>query len=616
MIQACSDDVVKFFDWLMWTYDVRLPERDRVCEFYLYDFQERLVRAMIKMIDEGLGDLVVTKSRDVGATWLTLGVLVWYWLFRPNFNAHVGSRKAELVDRFGDKNTLFERMRMILDNIEKATPGVVPDGYKQVSGLNKLVNPTNGSVITGEATVKNFARQGRFNVIFCDEFSKVEPNLQDEIWIGTSDASPCRLFVSTSDIVDNRFGQTVYKLKDDIKANIDMITGEFDVDNPHRVWLAKVHWTLHPDKSKDAYYIDNKGVRHEIENPTVNAYRLFLSGERVRSSWYEQEVMRRTLDGSASSREVAQELDMEFTAAGNPVFSRDVIVRGKAGVVAPRDEVELLVDRYPALSFKHVKGGSIRIWERPNVRRPYGLFADCAQCLDTESDYDAFAVIDTIDNCVVCTGMGRWSVNDYAKILCLMGYYYNEALLAVEANDVGMAILTIITGRIGIASQEEFKRLQRSGGMMYNRLYVDWSRESETLKRQARLGWRTTRITKRAMISGLDRLMSEGWIKIPDERFWSQAGAFSNLPGGKVGAIAGNDDMVIAVAGAAAIAPEAKIYRPKPLNFKSSKMRFFEKFYQMVSTGNTDLWDKLHTGLQRVSVNGELTDGYEKRALR
>ncbi len=565
-------------------------------------------------IREGVGDLVIAKSRDMGATWCMLGIVVWNWLFNKNFNAHIGSRKAELVDKFGDKSSLFERIRLILEQINRATPGIVPD-WEKVSGSMKIVNPTNGSVITGEATVKSFARQGRFNLIFCDEFSKTDPVLQDEIWIGTADAAPCRVFVSTSDVVDNRFGKVVYKLKDEPQANINMLTGEMDIDNPHSVWLMQLHWTLHQGKAQDAYYLTDTGKKIPIKPEIPKAYELFLNGEKIRSPWYDSEIRRRTLDGQASSREIAQELDMEFVAAGSPVFSEKAIAYGKANSKPPIGKYVIDPAQYPKLLMKPSDRGEIHLWEKPDKLKPYGIFADCAQCLDTASDYDAFAVIDTVDMRIVATGVGRWSVNDYAKILCMISYYYNEGLLAVEANDVGLAILTIITGRIGIADKEEFKRLQRSGGMMYNRLYVDWVRDSETMQRRSRLGWRTSRVSKRAMISGLDRLMDERWIEVPDIRFWQQAAAFCNLPSGKVGAIAGNDDLVIAVAGAAAIAPEAKLYKPVPLNLKSPFQRVKDKIVDTILKGDIDSWHKSYLGYERLSIGLEVDEDVA-RAIR
>ena len=565
-----------------------------------------MVKSSRHLIDNGLGDLVIVKSRDMGATWVTLGLILWYWLFSPNFMAHLGSRKLELVDTFGDKSTLFERLRLMLEWIDKATPGIVPAGWRKVSGSCRIVNPRNGSVITGEATVSSFARQGRFNLIFCDEFAMVEPRLQDEIWIGTADAAPCRLFVSTANFIDNRFGQIVYKLKDEPKSNINMLTGYFPEDNDNNVWLMKLHWTLHPKKIDGLYYIDEKGQRIDLSLDEKMAYKLFLEGKLLRSKYYDEEVKRRTLDGSATSVEIARELDMKFSNAASSVFDERVVQRGLATSVEPKIRARLLVDRYPEIVFRESENGEVHIWELPNIKKPYGIFADCAQCLDTESDYDAFAVIDPVDNKIVCTGMGRWSVNDYAKILCLMGYYYNEALLAVEANDVGMALLTIITGRIGIASKEEFERLQKSGGMMYNRLYVDWQRESEAMRRQSRLGWRTSRVTKRAMVSGLDRLMSEGWIEIPDRRFWQQAMSFSNLPNGKVGAIAGHDDMVIAVAGAAAISPEARLYKPKPMDFRTPRSKLLARARRMINRVDESEWENLANTLAMVTSNMEI----------
>ena len=53
----------------------------------------------------------VEKSRDSGATWMSAAFAVWVWLFHPGSTVGFGSRKEILVDRAGDLQSIFEKIR-------------------------------------------------------------------------------------------------------------------------------------------------------------------------------------------------------------------------------------------------------------------------------------------------------------------------------------------------------------------------------------------------------------------------------------------------------------------------------------------------------------------------
>ena len=582
-IAKCSQDIVCTFDWLFWTFDARLPIKDRSCEFFLYDFQVTTVREIHEAITEGY-DLPIDKSRDMGATWMILGVFVYNWLFTEGFHALVGSWKEELVDRAGDMNTQFERMRYILRQMDRATPGIVPAGWEKKSAHRKLINPSNSAAITGESTTENFSRQGRYNVILMDEFARIESKVQEELWTGTSDASPCRIINSTPMGMDNKFAEIMIPLKEDGRV-IHPLTGK--KPDKHGTLGLSLHWCLHPNKCANTYCFDNKGEKLSLTQ--TEAYALFMSGTKIHSPWYDREVKRRSRDEDSSPRAVAQELDIDYTASGSLVFAPEDLKAGLAKSSKPLRVIEAMYDRWPEKIIRDNATSSIYMFEKPDPKKRYAVFADAAQALDDQSDFNAFAVMDCIDFKIVCTGMGRWQIHQFSRVLCIIGGVYNQALLAVEANDVGSAVLAIITGRIGFASREEYDQLIESGSMMYDRLYVDWARGAEQLRRTHTLGWRTSRASKRSMISGLDKLISQRQIDIPDARFWQQAMHFLNLPGGKMGARMGHDDLVMATAGVAAIAPEARQFEPIPQGERKTMADVFRK---MLDTGDQSIWRK------------------------
>ena len=59
-------------------------------------------------------DILIEKSRDMGFSWLTLGLFLWRMLHETGFNAGIGSRKKELVDELDSMKALFPKVRFML----------------------------------------------------------------------------------------------------------------------------------------------------------------------------------------------------------------------------------------------------------------------------------------------------------------------------------------------------------------------------------------------------------------------------------------------------------------------------------------------------------------------
>lgn len=156
-------------DWAI-TYNPRVPEL-KTLPFLLFPRQVEFVEFLHGCVmDKECG--LVEKSRDVGATWLCCAYSVWLWLFVPGAAVGWGSRKELLVDRHGVPDSIFEKMRMTLKTIPfwMRPPGFDPRKHMPYM---KIINPDNGSVITGESG-DNIGRGGRTTVYFKDESAHYE----------------------------------------------------------------------------------------------------------------------------------------------------------------------------------------------------------------------------------------------------------------------------------------------------------------------------------------------------------------------------------------------------------------------------------------------------------
>ncbi len=244
--------------------------------FITWPVQDEFAEFLIRAIRNG-EDVAVRKSRDMGATWIIQTVLHWFWQFHPNSSFLELSRKEDLVDTRGDMDSLFEKHRYI----NKMQPRwLLPEATRD--NYMNMENKDNGSSIIGESTNKHAGQGGRKTAVFLDEFGRVDNG--EEIALSTADTTACRIFNSTPTGPGTAFQKLV-------------MSG--------RVQVFPMHWSRHPEKSVGAY---------QKWDPDKN--KVIWTNK-----WYELECERR------DKRDIAQNLDMDFGAAGEVFFDPDEVAR-------------------------------------------------------------------------------------------------------------------------------------------------------------------------------------------------------------------------------------------------------------------------------------------------
>ena len=186
------------------TFDPRNAERglETMMPFLLFPKQREFIDWLHDRW-KGREDGLCEKSRDMGVSWLCVGFGVWMWLFHPGSVAGFGSRKEDLVDRIGDPDSLFWKIRTFI----KLTPAEFrPVGYDEQkhAPFMRIINPENGAVIRGEAG-DNIGRGGRTSIYFKDESAFYERPQQSEAAL--SQTTNCQIDVSTPNGEGNPFYQ-------------------------------------------------------------------------------------------------------------------------------------------------------------------------------------------------------------------------------------------------------------------------------------------------------------------------------------------------------------------------------------------------------------------------
>jgi len=280
------EDIVFAFNAFFYTLDVRKRPNHHL-PFCTYPFQDDVLKKLNWAIEAGK-DLVVEKSRDMGASWMVILTFLHHWL-NPIGGSDflLGSRIEDYVDRKGDMRTLFEKLRYGLYRLPK---WLRPQNFspKKHDNYMKLQNPETGSTIGGESNNPNFSTGGRYAGVLFDEFAKWDV-ADESAWRAAGDATPCRIAISTPNGTGNQF----YALVTD-----------------GRTERIRLHWSLHPEKGKALSCV----WPPPNENEKVSFGGGWKPLEKLTSPWYALECLRR------QSLEIAQELDIDYLGSGNPVF--------------------------------------------------------------------------------------------------------------------------------------------------------------------------------------------------------------------------------------------------------------------------------------------------------
>lgn len=241
-------------DWCL-TYDPRntTPDKPALMPFILFPRQYDFVAFIMQCLRDRESGLV-EKSRDMGATWICCCLSVWIWLFIPGSSIGWGSRKELLIDKLGDPDSIFEKIRIAIRYLPDFFWPKDFDIKKNVSYM-RIINPANGSTITGEAG-NNIGRGGRKTIYFVDESAHLEQ--PESIEASLSHNTDVRIDISSVNGATNIFAR---KRKG---GRIWTCSTKFE-KGVTRVFIFD--WREHPLKTQDWYNrkrekADREGLLH------------------------------------------------------------------------------------------------------------------------------------------------------------------------------------------------------------------------------------------------------------------------------------------------------------------------------------------------------------------
>lgn len=273
---------------------------------------------------------------------------------------------------------LVKRVRTALNHIPKWLL------LAQISADNKLsLELTNGSFVKSSSKSSDAGRSEALSLLVIDEAAHIKGF--DEIWTGikpTVTAGGRIIMLSTPLGMGNVFEQTYH--------GAEAGTNGF---NP-----IIVNWWEHPEYGAGAYVDPETG--------------------KMTSPWFKNETK------GLSVKQIAQEYENAFLASGDTFFE------------AAQISFVLTEQMQP---IERELGGELWIWRRPDSTKRYIITMDGAT--GNGADTSAFHIfeVDSMEQCAEY--QGKLKPREFARIGCEYGRKYNNALMVVENNAVGLAII-------------------------------------------------------------------------------------------------------------------------------------------------------------------------------
>lgn len=194
--------------------------------------------------------------------------------------------------------------------------------------------------------------------------------------------------------------------------------------------------------------------------------------------------------------------DMEaFISTGRPVFDSRMLFRMDLRAQNTKfDYYELQGTRKQNIEAIKVDFSRLKVWEKPEEDIKYVIGGDVAEGKEIaangkEGDYSVLTVVRRDNNKVVARYRGHIDPDQLGDFACRLGWWYNEATIAIEVNNQGLTTV------------------QRLRDKLYRKLYMREQGFDELFEEPtAKMGWRTDKASKFIMISELAKFIRDGVI--------------------------------------------------------------------------------------------------------
>jgi len=435
---------------------------------------------------------IILKARQMGiSTWATSRV---FW--KSYFNSN--NKSVVMAHDGGTSDALFNMSRNTIDNMpEDFKPELIKSNAKEIvfahnnSGYRLY---TAGSPEAGRGTTPTVAHLSE--VAFWLHDAKILAGL----FQGISQAEGTEVILeSTANGIGNEF-QRLWKGA---------------VDGTNEYIAIFVPWFLMPEYARKA---------PEGFERTPEEEKLVVNYQLTNDQLYWRRLKIAESGEIKFKQEYPATPEEAFIVSGSNVFDLEKLQK-----LIPQPIIKQLEFNFGTCLFDEDKRGSLTIYRAPRHDEAFAVGADVA--LGVGKDYSCAVVMDANRKVVAVYRNNYIDPSQFGDLLFYLGRYYNNALLAVESNSMGIATLN------------------RLAQMQYQNMYFQTKMANVSKEESTRMGWRTTSASKPAIIGFLKNAIEQEELMIPDRIMLKELQEYITTDTGSTEAVpGGNDDTVIALA--------------------------------------------------------------------
>lgn len=550
LTRAYARDPRPYIEALLW---IRPKTGGKLIPFRLTKPQQRLLDLVMKMLAEGRPvRIIILKPRQLGFSTLIQALMHWYIQVTRQVNCLTMAHKS------GASKILFQIFLRFQD-------ALLPEFRPMVKARNEAL----GFIEFGNPDPKT---------------REENPGLQSRVAVETAEApdagrSGTVQFLHGSEVAfypNREVLNAMLQAVPDIGAHVDPDTGEW---NPGTFVFLE---STANGASGDFYemcqrarrgegdfvfffvpWFEQEEYRRPVSPEEEQAWRRFKAAHAIGAAWdnrvlkltkeeidlieryhldFGQIKWRRATIATKCQGDVAkfkQEYpsnpDEAFLASGSPWFDLEQVIRAKEAAERRPEPERFRIDEAASARFGRPvvipdPNGELKVWRRPDRRRLYVAGADVSEG-GAKGDADCCMVLDHEELRHVAELHGQFNTSTYARKLYWLGMWYNKALLGVERNSMGVAVVERLADDLRYPNLYGPKRDELMDDEPY-----EW-------------GWRTTQATRPLLVTTIQEAVNEGSLRSDSVAFWDECLSFKRNEKGRPEAESGKqDDRVMAMA--------------------------------------------------------------------
>ena len=362
------------------------------------------------------------KYRQGGMSTLIEAIIVALVITKPNVSALI---IADLKDH---TDNLYQMFKLYCEQLQDLYPHLIPD-IKKSNDKNFEFEKTRSKIILGTAENPKCAKSGTFQYVHLSEvaFFRAYDELMGDLMQTVPDIGQSIVIGETTANGKNFFYKEWVKAVKGNSSWIAMFLPWFEmeeyclpVENGEMFPMEEIELG---DMTKAEFIKEEKelAAKYKLPEGQINwrRYAIVDKCQGKLSTFY---------------REYPSRWEEAFSMSGGSFFNRKGIEHQESTVIEPKRIGEIFKQdgKYRLLEKKL---GRIKEYQEPEEHHEYIIAGDTSEALG--QDEASLIVVDKQSNDIVAVVNGQYPPEDLAELSVKLGYYYNEAIVAIENKSYG-----------------------------------------------------------------------------------------------------------------------------------------------------------------------------------